>query len=143
MHPALRQGSDLAQQLGCALLEDGAVQVNELAQTTVPGVSAAGDLCRTPAVPTPSAQVVMAAAQGARAAVVIDQELLFTVAYTETGEHAEPGPGDDPQPPGAAQPRAAAAVNRPAPVGHAERRRARRHPSTPQHRGTERHRATQ
>ena len=62
------------------------MQVNELGQTTVPGVSAAGDLCRTPAVPTPSAQVVMAAAQGARAAVVIDQELLLTDAYGGPGE---------------------------------------------------------
>ena len=80
--PAPRQRSGLAEKLGCALLEDGAVQVNELGQTTVPGVYAAGDTCRTPAMPYPAAQVIMAAAAGARAAVVIDQELLFTDAYT-------------------------------------------------------------
>ena len=81
--PAPRQRSGLAEELGCTFLEDGAVQVNELGQTTVPGVYAAGDMCRTPAMPYPAAQVIMAAAQGARAAVVIDQELLFTDAYSQ------------------------------------------------------------
>ncbi len=33
-------------------LDDGEVQVNELGLTTVPGVYAAGDLCRAPATPT-------------------------------------------------------------------------------------------
>jgi thioredoxin reductase len=81
--PAPLQRSGLAETLGCAFLDDGAVQVNELGQTTVPGVYAAGDMCRTPAMPYPAAQVIMAAAQGARAAVVIDQELLFTDAYSQ------------------------------------------------------------
>ncbi len=81
VHPASRQRSDLAARLGCTILNDGAVQVNELGQTGVPGVYAAGDMCRTPAMPTPAAQVVMAAAAGARAAVVIDQEMLFTDSY--------------------------------------------------------------
>jgi NADPH-dependent glutamate synthase beta subunit-like oxidoreductase len=53
-------------------------------RTTVPGVYTAGDMCRTPAVPHPAAQVIMAAALGARAAVAIDQELLFTDAYSTT-----------------------------------------------------------
>jgi thioredoxin reductase len=79
--PRPRQRSELAQLLGCTILEDGAVQVNELGQTTVAGVYAAGDMCRTPAMPFPAAQVVMAAAAGARAAVVIDQEMLFTDSY--------------------------------------------------------------
>jgi len=57
-------------------------------QTSVPGVYAAGDLCRTPAMPAPAAQVVMAAAQGARAAVVIDQEILLSDAYSGPGEQA-------------------------------------------------------
>ncbi len=39
--------------------------------------------------PHPRVQVVMAAAQGARAAVVIDQELLFTEAYGGPGEPAD------------------------------------------------------
>jgi thioredoxin reductase len=83
VHPPSRQRSDLAARLGCAVLEDGAVQVSELGQTTVPGVYAAGDMCRTPAMPSPAAQVIMAAAAGARAAVVIDQEMLFTDSYAE------------------------------------------------------------
>ncbi len=37
--------SGLAQRLGCTLMDDGAVQVIELGQTTVPGVYAAGDMC--------------------------------------------------------------------------------------------------
>jgi hypothetical protein len=83
-------GSGLAAQLGCAILDDGAIQVSELGQTTVPGVYAAGDTCRTPAMPYPAAQVIMAAAQGARAAVVIDQELLFTDFYTTGEPDSEP-----------------------------------------------------
>jgi thioredoxin reductase len=90
--PQPRQRSDLARKLGCTLLDDGAVQVNELGQTTVPGVYAAGDMCRTPAMPYPAAQVIMAAAQGARAAVVIDQELLFSDAYTTSNQAGEPSP---------------------------------------------------
>ncbi len=90
LHPLPRQRSDLAQKLGCTLLDDGSVQVNELGQTTLPGVYAAGDTCRTPAMPYPAAQVIMAAAQGARAAVVIDQELLFIDAYSENPGTASP-----------------------------------------------------
>ncbi len=90
LHPVARQRSGLAEKLGCGLLEDGAVQVNELGQTTVPGIYAAGDMCRTPAMPSPAAQVIMAAAQGARAAVVIDQELLFTDAYPTSKQTGEP-----------------------------------------------------
>lgn len=81
VHPVLRQRSSLAQLLGCALLDDGAVRVNELGQTTVPGVYAAGDACRTPTLPFPAAHVVTAAAKGALAAIAIDQELLFREAY--------------------------------------------------------------
>jgi thioredoxin reductase len=94
--PAPRQRSGLAEELGCALLDDGSVQVNELGQTTIPGVYAAGDMCRTPAMPFPAAQVIMAAAQGARAAVVIDQELLFTDAYP-TSEPAAATPDAPPR----------------------------------------------
>jgi thioredoxin reductase len=89
VHPVVRQAADLAVQLGCALLEDGSVQVNELGQTSVLGVYAAGDLCRSQAWPRPLAQVVMAAGLGARAAVVIDQELLFGEA---SGDAAVPSP---------------------------------------------------
>jgi thioredoxin reductase len=94
LQPARRQHSELAHQLGCALLEDGSVQVDELGQTTVPGVYAAGDMCRTPAMPAPAAQVIMAAAQGARAAVVIDQELLF--AGANPTQRTDPPAGGEP-----------------------------------------------
>jgi thioredoxin reductase len=94
VHPVLRQRSDLAQRLGCTMLDDGAVQVTELGQTTIPGVYAAGDMCRTPALPMPAAQVVMAAAQGALAAVAIDQELLFTDTYGASEENGRPAAGE-------------------------------------------------
>ncbi len=103
LHPATGQRSGLATQLGCAVLDDGAVQVNELGQTTVPGVYAAGDMCRTPAMPAPAAQVIMAAAQGARAAVIIDQELLFADAYGSTADTRQAAPRS-PEAPGTASP---------------------------------------
>jgi thioredoxin reductase len=71
-----RQRSPLPARLGCALLEDGTVQVDDLGRTSVPGVYAAGDLARRPSLPFATAQVVMAAAAGATAAVAIDQHLL-------------------------------------------------------------------
>jgi thioredoxin reductase len=77
LHPPTRQRSDLPGQLGCSLLEDGSVSVGELGQTSVPGVYAAGDMARRPTMPVPGAQVVIAAAEGAIAAVAIDQDLLL------------------------------------------------------------------
>jgi len=79
--PVLRQASDLAERLGCALHDDGTVVVNEIAQTSVPGVYAAGDLCRTAAGLAPAGQIVIAAGAGARCAMVMDQELLFGDSY--------------------------------------------------------------
>lgn len=73
--PKLRD-NHLAVQLGCALGEDGCVQVDERQQTSVPRVFAAGDSARRPARPLTGAQVVMAAADGATAAVAIDLELF-------------------------------------------------------------------
>ena len=72
-----RQRSDLAARLGCRLLEDGKVEVNEFGQTTRPGVYAVGDMARTAANSFTAQQVVTAAAEGVVAAVVIDQELLY------------------------------------------------------------------
>ena len=71
-----RQRSDLAARLGCRLLDDGAVEVNEFGQTTRPGAYAVGDMARTAANPF-ATHIVTAAAEGAVAAVVIDQELLY------------------------------------------------------------------
>jgi thioredoxin reductase len=89
------QRSVIPARLGCDTLPDGALEVNEFGQTTVPGVYAAGDLARRPAVPVPLAQVTLAAAAGTVAAGAIDQELLLTdlgfgAMYVAMG--ARPGP---------------------------------------------------
>jgi len=76
-HPPTSQRSDLPDQLGCRLLEDGSVEVSDLGQTSVPGVFAAGDMARRPSMPLPGAQVVIAAAAVAIAAVAVDQELAM------------------------------------------------------------------
>jgi thioredoxin reductase len=77
LHPPTRQRSDLPGQLGCVLLEDGSVSVGDFGQTSVAGVLAAGDMARRPTMPVPGAQVVIAAAEGAIAAIAIDQDLLL------------------------------------------------------------------
>jgi len=77
LHAPTRQASYLPRQLGCTLLDDGSVMVDDLGQTSVPGVFAAGDMARRPSMPLPGAQVVIAAAEGAIAAVAIDQQLLL------------------------------------------------------------------
>jgi thioredoxin reductase len=75
LHPPHRQHADLPRQLGCAIAPDGLVLVNDLGQTDVPGVYAAGDMARRPSQLLPGATVVIAAATGATAAVAIDHEL--------------------------------------------------------------------
>jgi thioredoxin reductase len=75
LHAPPRQRSDLPRELGCTLGEDGSVMVGDLGQTSVQGVLAAGDMARRPSTPVPGAQVVIAAAEGAIAAVAIDQAL--------------------------------------------------------------------
>jgi thioredoxin reductase len=77
LHPPTGQRSDLPDQLGCVLLEDGSVSVGDFGQTNVPGVFAAGDMARRPTMPVPGAQVVIAAAEGAIAAIAIDQDLFL------------------------------------------------------------------
>jgi len=77
LHAPTRQRSDLPRELGCTTLEDDSVLVDDLGQTSVPGVFAAGDMARRPSMPLPGAQVVIAAAEGAIAAVAIDQQLLL------------------------------------------------------------------
>jgi thioredoxin reductase len=72
----LVQRSPLAAELGCATFQDGSVDVNDVGQTTVPGVSAAGDMARRATMHAPAAAVVAAAASGAMAAVMLDQDLV-------------------------------------------------------------------
>ncbi|HEX7050189.1 MAG TPA: NAD(P)/FAD-dependent oxidoreductase [Longimicrobiales bacterium] len=71
-----RQRSRLPAELGCALLEDGCVEVDDLGRTSVPGVYAAGDMARRATLPGPVSSVIAAAASGAVAGAAIDQELL-------------------------------------------------------------------
>lgn len=87
LHPPLRQRSDLAAQLGCRILDDDAVEVNDLQQTSVPGVYAAGDMVRRPSMPNVGGQVGIAAAEGLTAAVMTDQELAFAAFATETADN--------------------------------------------------------
>jgi thioredoxin reductase len=89
----LRQGSDLAERLGCALLPDGCVEVDELARTSVPGVYAAGDMAHRAALPRPFAAVSAAAASGALAGAMVDQDLLATdfPLPAPAGGHAQAG----------------------------------------------------
>jgi thioredoxin reductase len=72
----LRQRSDLAARLGCALLADGCVEVDELARTSVAGVYAAGDMAHRAALPMPFAAVSWASASGTLAGAMLDQDLL-------------------------------------------------------------------
>ncbi|MDB1087486.1 NAD(P)/FAD-dependent oxidoreductase [Streptomyces sp. ACA25] len=76
--PAHGQHSALAEKLGCALLDDGAVKIDEQQRTTVPGVFAAGDMARLEALPVALAFVITGAADGTRAAIWIDQELFLS-----------------------------------------------------------------
>jgi thioredoxin reductase len=65
-----RQRSELAASLGCRLDEHGQVKVRPDTSTGVPGVYAAGDTTGAPQM------AIVAAAEGARAALAINAELL-------------------------------------------------------------------
>ena len=67
-----RQHATLAAQLGCELLPDGCVKVDEFGRTTVPGVSAAGDMARLEVLPDALTLVAPGAADGVRAAVWLE-----------------------------------------------------------------------
>lgn len=71
-----RQRSALAEELGCEILEDGSVAVDDFGRTSVPGVFAVGDMARRTTMPGPVAAVIAAAASGAIAGGMIDQELV-------------------------------------------------------------------
>ncbi len=64
-----KQQSDLAAQLGCNCSNTGAIHFNRKQQTNIPGLYAAGDVVRDMHL------VIIAAAEGAKAAVAINTEL--------------------------------------------------------------------
>lgn len=65
-----RQASDLAEKLGCEFTEQGCVNTGEYETTSVPGLYVAGDASRLVQF------VVVAASEGAQAAVAINKELM-------------------------------------------------------------------
>jgi thioredoxin reductase len=73
---ALRQRSQLARRLGCRLLPDGCVEVDEFARTSVPGVYAAGDMAHRATLAMPFAAVSWASASGTLAGAMLDQDLI-------------------------------------------------------------------
>lgn len=73
---ATKQHSTLADDLGCERFDDGCVRIDEFQQTTTPGVFAAGDLARQALFPEALTFVILGAADGARAAIKIDNELF-------------------------------------------------------------------
>ncbi|WP_433473663.1 NAD(P)/FAD-dependent oxidoreductase [Spirillospora sp. CA-142024] len=77
VRPPTRQRSDLPAQLGCGFRGDGSVQVNDLGQTTQPGVFAAGDMARRTTASLSSGHLPLAAADGVTTAITIDQQLLY------------------------------------------------------------------
>ncbi|MEK3721918.1 NAD(P)/FAD-dependent oxidoreductase [Paenibacillus sp. FSL H8-0034] len=68
--PTLVPGSDLPEAIGCQITETGAVLVDSLGKTNVPGVYSAGDSASA------AYQLIAAAAAGALTAVTINSELL-------------------------------------------------------------------
>ena len=70
LRPAQVLASDLPQRIGCELTEAGLIRVGSDHQTSVPGVYAAGDAA------TPVQQIVVAAALGAQAAMMINRDLV-------------------------------------------------------------------
>ncbi len=72
MRPPMSLRGDLHEQLGCALSDDGSrIVADEMGQTSVPGVYAAGDMV------SPMHAVIMAAASGAKAAGMMNHELVM------------------------------------------------------------------
>lgn len=65
-----RQGSDLAKKLGCEFTEQGCVQTGDYEMTNVGGLYVAGDASRLVQF------VIVAASEGAQAAVAINKELM-------------------------------------------------------------------
>jgi thioredoxin reductase len=76
LHPSSRQATSFARDLGCRILEDNTVQVDETCRTAVGNVFAAGDMACRHTMSEAGQQVSVAVAEGAVAAIAMDQELL-------------------------------------------------------------------
>lgn len=73
MGPSLSLRGDLHKQLGCTLSDNGLqVVVDDLGQTSVPGVYAAGDMV------TLMYSVIAAAASGTKAAAMLNHEFIMS-----------------------------------------------------------------
>ncbi|GHG50135.1 pyridine nucleotide-disulfide oxidoreductase [Amycolatopsis bullii] len=77
LHATTRQASALPEQLGCVMLDDDSVRVDDAGKTSVPGIYAVGDLARRESSPSGMTFVVSAAAMGFVAATTINQELFL------------------------------------------------------------------
>lgn len=73
---AWRQAAPFAQQLGLELTPAGAIAVDALGRTSVPGVLAAGDAAVGPGLPAPMHAVALAIAAGLTAAAACVQEFV-------------------------------------------------------------------
>lgn len=73
-----RQRSGLPGQLGCRMLPDGCVEVDDFQVTSVPGIYAAGDMAHRPSMPMPMPFVATATASGTIAAIAADKNLVAT-----------------------------------------------------------------
>ncbi|MDQ4132770.1 MAG: NAD(P)/FAD-dependent oxidoreductase [Actinomycetota bacterium] len=76
LHPSTRQTAPFARDLGCRMMDDDAVEVDETCRTSVANVFAAGDMACRHTMSEAGHQVSVAAAEGAIAAIALDQELL-------------------------------------------------------------------
>lgn len=74
--PAWHQAAPFAGQLGLELSPVGAVVVDAMGRTSLPGVYAAGDMAQGPGLPQPMASVLVAAAAGQIAAAACQMDSL-------------------------------------------------------------------
>jgi thioredoxin reductase len=77
VHATTHQASELPGELGCAVLADGSVRVDDTGRTSVPGIYAVGDSARRQASPSGATSVVSAAATGFITATTVNQDLFL------------------------------------------------------------------
>ncbi|SEM03349.1 Pyridine nucleotide-disulphide oxidoreductase [Rhodococcus maanshanensis] len=77
VHPPIDYTSDIADDLGCVRLDDDAIEVSELGQTSVAGVYACGDIARRSSAPSGMHFIARAVSDGLNVGAVLNQELTF------------------------------------------------------------------